>query len=88
MRVDSSQQAIRKRARLLLAEDNPLNQLVMLRYLHALGYDRANVCVVADGQAALEAVKSREIDVVLMVSAPNMRFLLAFCRCSSLVFVI
>jgi hypothetical protein len=71
LHVDSSQQAIRKSARLLLAEDNPLNQLVMLRYLQALGYDRANVCVVADGQAAVEVVKSRDIDVVLMVGVPS-----------------
>ncbi len=47
----------------LVAEDNPINQQVVVRLLDRLGH---RVDVVADGQAALEAVLKRRYDVVLM----------------------
>jgi signal transduction histidine kinase/CheY-like chemotaxis protein len=56
--------------RLLLAEDNLINQKVAVRVLERLGY---RVDVVADGQEALAAVEQRRYDVVLMdVQMPNM----------------
>jgi CheY-like chemotaxis protein len=49
--------------RLLLAEDNPLAQKVMLRMLGRLGYE----CDLAEnGREAVEAVASRAYDLVLM----------------------
>ena len=50
-------------ARVLLAEDNPVNQLVVLRMLELLG---CSVDVVDDGQAACEAVARESYDLVLM----------------------
>jgi signal transduction histidine kinase/CheY-like chemotaxis protein len=48
---------------ILLAEDNAVNQLVAVKILARGGY----TCdVVADGKAALEAVKKRHFDLVLM----------------------
>jgi CheY-like chemotaxis protein len=52
-----------KGLRLLLAEDNLINQKVAVRVLERLGY---RVDVVADGQEALQAVEHRPYDVVLM----------------------
>jgi len=49
--------------RLLFAEDNAVNQLVGLDQLATLGYEAD---VVADGAAALEALRQRPYDVVLM----------------------
>ena len=49
--------------RLLLAEDNPINQLVAVGLLEMLGY----ACdVVDDGRAAIEAIESGNYDLVLM----------------------
>lgn len=47
----------------LVAEDNPINQQVVLRLLERLGYVAD---VVADGQAAIDAIRQRHYDVVLM----------------------
>ena len=49
--------------RVLLAEDNPVNQLVARRMLRQLG---VTPTIVSDGQGALEAVLARPWDVVLM----------------------
>lgn len=51
------------RRRLLLAEDNEINQLIATEILTAAGFD----CVVAeDGKAAVAAVEREAFDVVLM----------------------
>ena len=49
--------------RLLLAEDNRVNQQVAIRMLNKLGHD---VTVVEDGQLALDALQTNDFDVVLM----------------------
>jgi len=51
------------RARVLIAEDNPLNQRVSQRMVQRLGYE---VAVVENGREAVEAVEREEFDVVLM----------------------
>ena len=56
--------------RVLAAEDNTVNQLVLKTLLHQLGVD---LVVVDDGQAALEAWRDGEWDLVLMdVQMPRM----------------
>jgi CheY-like chemotaxis protein len=49
--------------RILLAEDNPVNQHLVVRLLEKQGY---TVVVVGDGQAAVAAVAQQPFDVVLM----------------------
>ncbi|HEX2837019.1 MAG TPA: response regulator [Phycisphaerales bacterium] len=52
-----------RRARILIAEDNEINQIVVQEVLTRAGYE----CVVAeDGQAALEALAQAHFDLVLM----------------------
>ena len=48
---------------MLIAEDNPVNQIVAVRTLERCGY-RAEV--VSDGREALEALRARRYDAVLM----------------------
>ena len=56
--------------RVLVAEDNAVNQLVARRTLEMLG---AAVCLVGDGAAALEALRGGRFDLVLMdVHMPGM----------------
>ncbi len=51
------------RLRILLAEDNQINQQVAIRLLNKLGHE---VQVVENGQLALDALQKSEFDVVLM----------------------
>ncbi|RLS51946.1 MAG: response regulator [Planctomycetota bacterium] len=52
-----------RRLRILLAEDNPVNQLLAARVLHKLGHETQTV---ENGQLALDALRENEFDVVLM----------------------
>lgn len=68
----------RHRLRVLLAEDNPVNQQVASKMLEKRGH---RVRVVDNGLAAVEAVRSEEFDVVLMdVQMPEMDGLTATQR--------
>jgi signal transduction histidine kinase/ActR/RegA family two-component response regulator len=59
-----------RRLRILVAEDNPVNQVVVQAFVEAEGH---RVHVVSDGLQAVEAVKSENYDLVLMdVSMPEM----------------
>ncbi len=53
-----------KWARLLVVEDNSVNQMVATMMLKKLGYE--NIGCVADGQEAVDAVQQRNIDIILM----------------------
>jgi CheY-like chemotaxis protein len=56
--------------RILLAEDNPTNQMVATQMLRAL---RAEVTVAADGVEALERFEEREFDLVIVdIEMPRM----------------
>jgi CheY-like chemotaxis protein len=56
--------------RILMAEDNPINQLVVVRLLQSLG---CVVQAVETGQQAVEAVRAGRFDLVLMdVHMPGM----------------
>jgi CheY-like chemotaxis protein len=60
----------RQRLRILLAEDNPINQMVAMRMLEKRGH---TVVVVANGRAALAALAQHAFDLVLMdVQMPEM----------------
>ena len=60
----------RHRNRILLAEDNLVNQKLALRLLEKRGFD---VTVVGDGRAALEALEKGPFDAILMdVQMPEM----------------
>ncbi len=60
----------RAQLRILLAEDNPINQTLAVRLLEKLGH---RVVVVEDGQAALDMLAQRPFDLVLMdVQMPGM----------------
>ncbi len=50
--------------RILVAEDDDVNQLVVRRMLEAMGYP--HVTIVADGEAALHACGQQRFDLILM----------------------
>jgi len=52
-----------ERVRILVAEDNPVNQTVLVRMLKRLGYSAS---MVANGQEAVDAARDGTFDVVLM----------------------
>ena len=54
---------IKRALRILVAEDNPINQRLISTMLQKLGH---TVLVVDDGHKALEMVSSEDVDVVLM----------------------
>lgn len=59
-----------RRLEILVAEDNPVNRKLMIRMLENLGH---SVTTVSNGQQAVEAVKGRSFDLVLMdVQMPEM----------------
>jgi PAS domain S-box-containing protein len=59
-----------KRARILLAEDNAVNQTLAVRLLEKRGYV---VTVAGDGQAAITAIEEGSFDLVLMdIQMPGM----------------
>ncbi len=55
--------ATARTARILIAEDNPINQRVALRMLQKIGY---SATIVSNGREAVDAVKSLHYDIVLM----------------------
>jgi CheY-like chemotaxis protein/anti-sigma regulatory factor (Ser/Thr protein kinase) len=69
----SSQRSIRtsnRRLRILLVEDNEVNQLIASRLLERMGHD---VDIVSDGRQAVTAVERDDFDLVLMdCQMPNM----------------
>jgi two-component system, sensor histidine kinase and response regulator len=61
---------IKSRSRVLLAEDNPVNQTLAIRLLERQGY---RVSVACDGRAALSAFEKESFDFILMdVQMPEM----------------
>ena len=59
-----------KNARILLAEDNTINQKVALRMLERLGYEAA---VAKNGHEVLDALQDHPYDIILMdVQMPDM----------------
>ena len=68
--LSSKRQRARARSRVLVAEDNPVNQKVAVRMLENLGYQ---VDVASDGREALEALALASYGAVLMdVQMPRM----------------
>jgi len=61
--LDAETPVLRKTLRVLLAEDNPVNQKVAMKILERLGYEAD---VAANGQEVLSAIKQIPYDVILM----------------------
>jgi two-component system, sensor histidine kinase and response regulator len=60
----------RRKFRVLLAEDNPINQKLAFKMLEKMGH---SVIVVGDGKSAAEAARNETFDVILMdVQMPKM----------------
>jgi PAS domain S-box-containing protein len=57
-------QRVARTARLLIAEDNEVNQLVARRLLQSLGY--ADITIVANGREAVQACRDGAFDLVIM----------------------
>ena len=66
----SASDETRRSLRILLAEDNPVNQKLAIRFLEKWGH---SVFAVADGHAVLRALQQERFDIVLMdVQMPGM----------------
>jgi CheY-like chemotaxis protein len=66
----AEEDAVLRGAEVLVAEDNPMNQVIARRLLKKLG---ANPTVVDDGRQAVDAVAKRPYDLVLMdLMMPNL----------------
>jgi two-component system sensor histidine kinase/response regulator len=83
--VGSAEEELRRQhpgARILLAEDNPINAEVALELLHGVGLD---VTVAVDGREALEKATAGLYDLVLMdMQMPRMNGLEAACAIRAL----
>lgn len=55
---------VKRKTRILVVEDNSVNQMVIIKMLSKLGY--VNVTAVADGTEAVDACRKMPIDIVLM----------------------
>ncbi len=55
--------AAARRGRVLVAEDNPVNQKVTVRMLHHLGFDAE---IAETGEDAVEAARAKRFDLILM----------------------
>ncbi len=70
--------ALLRKLRILAADDHPVNQLMVRRFLERLGH---SVELVQDGEEALERLRSQTYDLVLMdVQMPGMDGLAATAR--------
>ena len=68
--ADRPSASSRERLKILLAEDNRVNQLLVVRLLQGRGH---HVDVVGDGQAALNAIEEQSFDLILMdIQMPEM----------------
>lgn len=56
-------EAVAEKKRVLLAEDNPVNQRVMIAFVRKLGYD---VSLAHDGNEALQKFEAEGADLILM----------------------
>lgn len=67
---NNSQSIKQSIVRVLLAEDNPVNQIIAKKMLHRLGY---TIEIVKNGLAAVEAVKNQFYDIIFMdIQMPEM----------------
>jgi PAS domain S-box-containing protein len=57
-------QCVAKKTRVLVVEDNSVNQMVIIKMLSKLGY--TNVTAVADGKEAVDICRKMPIDIILM----------------------
>lgn len=62
--LSSIQPSEHRNTRILVVEDNSVNQMVVTMMLKKLGYQ--NISCVADGQEAVDAIDHRELDIILM----------------------
>lgn len=56
--------SINKSTRILIVEDNSVNQMVATMMLKKLGFQK--IACVSDGQEAVDAIEQRDVDIILM----------------------